>query len=134
MILIMQCLISALTWYFVVWSKQLWIFLGSFWQYLEIFRKFSVMFVWPSNNFWRIFGVCLPNKQNNTCYTNLQGRNGVNVYFSVQLYISLICWAHLWDSILNESMLSIHCFAHLAVLSFVFVSDWKFSDHWNYRG
>ena len=43
MILIMQCLISALTWYFVVWSKQLWIFLGSFWQYLEIFRKFSEM-------------------------------------------------------------------------------------------
>ena len=35
-----------------VWSKHLWIFSG---ESLAIFRKCFEMFVWPSDNFWRIF-------------------------------------------------------------------------------
>ena len=50
-------------------------------QSSEIFRKCSETIVWPSDNFWRIFGnlrkickksslVCLYNKQNNTLIWN----------------------------------------------------------------
>ena len=36
----------------------------SFQQSLEIFRKCLEMFVWPSDNFWRIFGIFLKRFQN----------------------------------------------------------------------